>query len=125
MKMKTLLLALFLLAASATFAWGQTTLAVDIEKATLTWTWAQGTGGAVDEFRMYCGATPGVYDPAFVISDITTRSVLVLDILSGPGTYFCAVSAADAFGESRLSNEVTFDAGNIPLPPTDLKVTAQ
>jgi hypothetical protein len=103
----------------------QTSVAVDIDRATLQWDWLQGTGGVVETFRMKCGSATGAYSIITVISDPAARSVPVRNVISGVGTYFCAVSAANQFGESANSNEVTFTAGTVPGAPTGLRIIAQ
>ena len=105
--------------------WAQAVISVDITKARLAWTWTQGTGGAVTEFRVKCGPTTGTYTSSVVLTDPAARSVPVQQVVTGPGNYFCAVSAANQFGESGLSNEVPFAAGNVPAAPSGLQITAQ
>jgi len=39
----------------------QTAVAVDLNKATLVWTWVKASGGDANEFRIKCGAASGVY----------------------------------------------------------------
>ena len=122
MKLLLSFLALLLL---ATPAWAQAVISVDITAARLSWTWAQGTGGAVAEFRVKCGPTAGTYTSTTVLADPTARSVPVQQVVSGPGTYFCVVVAANQFGESGPTNEVNFTAGNAPAAPSGLQITAQ
>ena len=120
--------AVALLAASVLLPVGvsaQAVISVDITKARLSWTWTQGTGGAVSEFRVKCGATAGSYTGTTVLTDPTARSVPVQQVVSGPGNYFCVVTAANQFGESGSSNEVPFAAGNAPAAPSGLQITAQ
>ena len=109
----------------ATPAWAQTILNVDITRARLSWNWTQGTGGAAAEFRIKCGPTAGTYTSTTVLADPAARSVPVQQVVSGPGTYFCIVTAANQFGESGPSNEVPFVAGNAPAAPSGLQITAQ
>lgn len=103
----------------------QTILTVDLNKAQLQWDWTQGTGGAVDEFRMYCGPQAGQYTKTTVLTNPAARTLAVKDAITGSGNWFCAVSAANRYGESVKSNEVPFDAGAIPSSPTNNRVTAQ
>ena len=110
---------------SWSLAWAQAVISVDITKSRLAWTWAQGTGGAVAEFRVKCGPGAGTYTSTVVVADPAARSVPVQQVVSGPGNYFCVVSAANAFGESGPSNEVPFAAGNVPAVPSGLQLTAQ
>ena len=103
----------------------QTVLSVDITRAQLSWNWTQGTSGAVAEFRVKCGPTASTYTSTVVLADPAARSVPVQQVVSGPGTYFCIVTAANQFGESGPSNEVPFVAGNAPAAPSGLQITAQ
>ena len=103
----------------------QTVISVDITKARLSWTWTQGTGGAVAEFRVKCGPSAGTYTSTTVLTDPAARSVPVQQVVSGPGNYFCVVVAANQFGESGPTNEVNFTAGNAPAAPSGLQITAQ
>ena len=114
---------LFLL--TATPAWAQAVISVDITRARLSWNWTQGTGGAVAEFRVKCGPTAGTYTSTTVLADPAMRSVPVQQVVSGPGSYFCVITAANQFGESGPSNEIPFAAGAIPAVPSGLQITAQ
>ncbi len=89
------------------------TLKVNLKDAVLSWTWTQGTEGLVDEFRMLCNAISHVVGG-------TARSVGIFDFITAPGTYTCAVRAANAFGVSDPSNSVSFDAGLAPNAPGGL-----
>ena len=123
--MKTLILTLCVLALSVVSGVAQTTISVDIDKATLSWTWTQGTGGSVSEFRMKCGQTTGIYTKVTVLAVPVARSMPVKTAIAGPGNWFCAVTAANQFGESGPSNEIAFAAGNVPIAPTGLQIIAQ
>ena len=104
--------------------WAQTVISVDITKAKLSWTWAQGTGGLATEFRVKCGQSTGVYSKTTVLSDITIKELAVSAAITGPGNWFCAVTAANQFGESGPSNEVPFAAGDVPVAPTNTQIIA-
>jgi hypothetical protein len=127
--MRLLVLGILLAAlAWAGVAEAQTTISVDITKARLTWQWAQGAGGAVAEFRVKCGTstpTTGTATKVTVLPDPAARQAPVLSVITGVGTWFCAVAAANQFGESPLSNVVTFDAGTVPVAPTALQIEAE
>ena len=103
----------------------QTSISVDIAKARFAWSWVQGAGGPVTAFRMKCGPSAGTYPTLVSIPDPDARSLMLSAIVTEPGKYFCAVSAANQFGESANSNEVTFDAGVGPVAPADLQIQAQ
>lgn len=108
----------------AAYAQTPTTVAVDITKAKLKWAWTQGTGGPVSEFRIKCGEQTGVYTTAKAVAN-TARELTVASVISAPGLYFCAVFAANEFGESGPSNEVSFKAGNVPLSATGMVIESQ
>mgnify|MGYP001607418286 CR=1 FL=1 len=123
--MKIFWLFIAIVMCSVEFGLAQTTISVDIDKATLSWAWTQGIGGAVSEFRMKCGQTTGVYTKVTALADPAARSTPVKTAIAGPGNWFCAVTAANQFGESGLSNEIAFAAGNVPMAPTGLQIIAQ
>lgn len=123
--MRKILLAILFVGVMAGSVSAQTTIAVDIAKAKLAWDWTQGTGGVPTEFRVKCGAASGVYTKITTIADPAARSANIRDVITGSGNWFCAVSAANQFGESANSNEVFFAAGAAPLAPTNARVSAQ
>lgn len=119
---KLILASLLLLLASPAYA---QTISVDINRAKIAWDWAQGTGGVPTEFRVKCGNATGVYTKITVLAGIAVREANVRDVITGSGNWFCAVSVANQFGESAMSNEVPFSAGAAPSSPTNTRVTAQ
>ena len=106
-------------------AWAQSTIAVDITRARLSWEWTPGTGGLVEAFRMQCGPTAGVYTLLVSVPDPAARSLALSAVVTTPGRYFCVVSAMNQFSESANSNEVSFTAGVGPVAPVDLSIQAQ
>ena len=110
---------------AATSVGAQTTVAVDINKAKLAWTWSQGSGSAATQFIVKCGPTTGNYTKITSVTDVTVRQLPVIQAISGPGTWFCVVTAANQFGESAPTSEVTFNAGSIPVSPVGLSVVVQ
>ena len=122
--MKTFLFIALLVAAFATAAQAQT-VQVDINRATLLWTWTQDPiGGNADEFRVKCGNVSGTYNRTTAVGP-TLREVAIKSAIGGPGNWFCVVAAANAFGESGVSNEVPFAAGAAPVGNLGLQVRAQ
>lgn len=105
---------------SPTFA--QTTIAIDINKAKLQWQWTQGVGSPADGFSIKCGPTAGSYIRITNIAPGVLRETAIATVIGGPGTYFCTISAYNEFGESGLSNEVTFRAGTVPDKPNPLVI---
>lgn len=122
--MRSILIILAVLMISVT-AQAQTTISVDINKAKLAWDWTQGTGGIPTEFRVKCGAATGNYSRVTTLADPAARGANIRDVITGSGNWFCAVTAANAFGESVPSNEVNFSAGAAPSAPTNARVSAQ
>ena len=125
MKRKILLFCSAITLLSLATAQAQTTVAVDITKAKLTWTWTQGTGGMPTAFRVKCGNVTGTYGILVSLPDPAARSASVASVITAAGKYFCVVSAANQFGESANSNEVSFDAGTVPVAPAGLVIQAQ
>ena len=101
-------------------------VSVDINRATLAWTWTPGAGsGTPTQFLVKCGQVSGQYSRVSTLADPNARSVPVKNVIGGQGNWFCAVSAANTFGESGLSNEVPFVAGAAPSGSLVLSITAQ
>lgn len=126
--MKKLLFGIFgliglLFATMPVFA--QTTIAVDINKAKLSWQWTQGVGSPADGYSIKCGPTAGNYTRITNIAPSTLKEASLLAVIGGPGVYFCAVTAYNEFGESGLTNEVTFRAGTIPGAPNALVIISK
>lgn len=119
---KWMLISLFLFCPLSTHA--QTTITVDLMQARLVWEWAQGSGGVVEAFKLKCGPTSGTYPTVVSFPNPAARSAPVSGIILKPGTYFCVISAMNIFGESSNSNEVTFNAGTVPIAPTNLRISA-
>ena len=122
--MRTFLFSLAIVLTLASSAWAQTPTAIIVpyDTAKFSWVWAQGTGGPVAEFRVKCGIVAKVYTITKVLVDPTARTFPVSQVVTSVGKYFCAVSAANAFGESGASNEVFFDAGRAPADATGFSV---
>lgn len=118
------LLALLSLLALGTLAHSQlNTVTVPMQTAKLTWTWALGTGGAVEFFTVRCtqpGGLPPIVGPK---TAATARTQPVLDIVKVPGEYTCTVNAGNSYGESGPSPSVTFRAGDVPFPASTLSLT--
>ena len=121
--MKHLFLALLAVLAFAAAAEAQT-VQVDINRATLLWTWtADPDSGPVDEFRLKCGNQSGNYTKITSIAG-TARELAVKSAITGQGNWFCAVTAANAIGESGASNEVNFAAAAGPAGKIGLQLKA-
>ena len=122
----TMFFVLFMLALPAT-ARAQTTISVDMNKAKLRWTWAQGDPqqfGPVEEFRIKCGQVSKTYTKITSVGP-TARELAVSSAIAGSGNWFCVVTAFNAFGESGASNEVPFAAGAAPSAPVNALIVAQ
>lgn len=114
-----------LFALGASIANAQTSVAVDINKELLVWDWNIGTGGAVGSFTMKCGADINTMTTLTPIADPTTRAIPVKSVITGVGSWTCAVTASNQFGESPPSNAVSFFAGTIPVAPVNLRLQSQ
>lgn len=106
-------------------AFAQQAIAVDIAKAKLVWTWSQGTGGVPAEFRIKCGNTSGSYTKTTPVTNIALRELAIATAINGVGTWFCVATAANEFGESGATAEITFRAGAVPTSPATLVIQAQ
>ena len=82
----------------------------------------QGTGGIATEFRLKCGAISKTYTFTKIIPDPAARTIPLSQVVTTVGKYFCAVTAANQYGESGASNEVFFDAGRVPADATGFSV---
>ncbi len=122
--MKTFLItfAVLLILISSAAAQTPTAIIVPYDTAKFSWAWTQATGGPVAEFRVKCGAVSKVYTITKILVDPTARTVPLSQIVTSVGKYFCAVSAANQYGESNMSNEVFFDAGRVPADATGFSV---
>lgn len=56
---------------------------------------------------------------------LAVRSVALSVVTTVESKYFCVVSAANSYGESDNSNEVSFDAGTVLVNPVSLTIQAQ
>lgn len=104
------------------------TVVVDLNKASLAWDWSKGqppNDGDPTSFLAKCGRIAGVYNVQTPINDPAARTISLRQILNGQGQWFCVVAAANRYGTSANSNQVSFDAGAVPADPTGLKVQAQ
>jgi hypothetical protein len=102
----------------------QDSIKVSIKKSALAWDWTQGDGGVADAFNAKCGTVSGTYTKSTVVS-ATLRTVPLASVIVGPGENFCAVTAINGFEESAASNEVSFNAGDAPLKPTNNRIVTQ
>ena len=82
----------------------------------LTWTWSQGSGGALDHFEVRCGHSSGTYP--FVTS--VPAGTFTLDVYVATnrekGQFFCVLAAVNSAGQS-LAPEITFILTIPPLGP--------
>ena len=80
------------------------------EDASLSWNWAQGSGGTMDTFDIQLGTASGSYTLPTITVDDTVQEYKISRLVSGPGTYYSAVLAEGPGGKSGNSNEVNFTA---------------
>ncbi len=106
-------------------AWAQTSIAVDIDKATIVWdAWAVGQGSKPDTYHVKCGDSTGNYNHPQVNVPSDRNSTPVKSAIPGIGAYFCVVTASNQFGQSGPSNEINFEAGSKPDNPTGTHLEA-
>ena len=71
--------------------------------------------------KVYCGKASGVYTVTKALAVATEE--LAKDVPLTVGTWYCAVTASNKYGESFKSTEKTFVIdGSAPAPPTNLIV---
>jgi len=99
-------------------------IAVDLQRAKLSWEWAQGDGGVAESFHIKCGAATGSYTILVAVADPALRIYPLSAVVTSPGRYFCTVSALNQFAESANANEVSFEAGLVPTAPSNLLLQA-
>lgn len=103
------------------FAWldrgithAQTVLAVPYDTALFSWTipTPDATHSAATSHLITCGtATLSIAMPA--------NTALVKNVVVAPGTYSCTVAAVNAFGSTSAVAFQQFQAGYLPLSPTN------
>lgn len=72
----------------------------------------------VDSFLLDCGlVTHSVLAPSLIAP--------LADFITAPGQYTCTVRAVNKYGDSGLSNSVSFDAGDPPNDPTGASLIVQ
>jgi hypothetical protein len=93
--------------------------------ATLTWSWAQGTGDPVTGFHIQRSLTTG--GPYTVVGTVPSGTLTYLDTAVTAGvTYFYVVTAYNSAGDSLKSNEVScLPPFQIPGAPTGLSGIAK
>lgn len=80
----------------------------------IQWSWSQGSGPAIDGFKVKCGRASGVYTIFITVADPTARSLSVYTATNGRGEWFCTVIAYNSTAESVDGNEINFV---LPPPP--------
>jgi hypothetical protein len=82
---------------------------VDLNKATINWTFTPGAGSGVQEkFEVRCGQTTGVYTKVTTYA-ASAVSGNIRDVITGSGNWFCVVAAMNTLSEVR-STETPFVA---------------
>lgn len=113
--MKRILLAFGLMVALITPALAQTAPQLAYDTATLAW---DAPTTAPGWYLLNCGA-------ADIRINAPATSVKVSTVLPVVGSYTCTLKAANAFGVSAPSNAVTFEVGERPAPPANVRVEAR
>ena len=117
--MKTMLRSIFLFLSLSCLAMAQ-------HSATVSWSWAQGTGDAAVGYHVQRSATTG--GPYTVIATVSPATVLsyVDNAVVGGQTYFYVVTAFNSAGDSPLSNEAkAIIPITMPVAPTGLTATVK
>lgn len=101
-------------AAFASQAMAQTVIAVPFDTATFQWTIPapDATHGAATSHLLTCGT-------ASLSVAMPSNTALVKDVVSVPGTYNCTVKAVNDFGATAEVSFPQFQAGYLPLAPTN------
>ena len=106
-------------AAVGPLAWGQTMVAVPLDRAEFVWEHPDPASVATWRFR--CDGTT-VDVP---VAEAPGLRVPLGRVITQPGVYTCDLRAANEFGESDPSNAVSFRAGVAPPPPGSLRIEAR
>jgi hypothetical protein len=106
--MKRFIIALILALLLSSTAHGQAAT-VDLNKATINWTFAPGVGsGILEKWEVRCGQTSGVYTKITNYA-ASASSGNIRDVITGSGNWFCVVAAMNALSEVK-STETPFVA---------------
>lgn len=106
-----------LLIGLGTSASAQTVIAVPFDTATFQWTVPapDATHSAATSHLLTCGT-------ASLSVAMPSNTALVKDVVVGPGTYTCTVKAVNAFGSTAEVAFPQFQAGYLPLAPTNTQI---
>lgn len=121
--MKAMCLAITFILASVGFAHAQA-LNVDINSRSFVWTASivDATHPAPTSYNVKCGVATKVYTIIVPVTPVapalTPPTTVPVKAILTPGMWFCAVTAANQFGESPPSNELTLNAGYAPAAAT-------
>lgn len=80
----------------------------------IEWDWSQGSGVAIEGFKVKCGRTSGSYTVTTTITDTTARSYDLYTVTNGKGQWYCTVVAYTGSTESSAASEASFV---LPVPP--------
>lgn len=80
----------------------------------IEWDWTQGSGAAIDGFKVKCGRTSGSYSVTTTIADNSIRSYDIYTVVGGRGQWFCTVVSYTSTNESAPATETIFV---LPVPP--------
>lgn len=95
-------------------AWAQTVVNVSLSKARITW---EHDLVNVDNFTVVCGI-------ANLTIAVPALEAKLSDFITAPGSYTCRVVASNQFGASPPSDEVSFNAGDVPNAATSVRLTS-
>lgn len=83
----------------------------------IQWDWDQGSGPAIDGFKVKCGQASGAYTITTTVANPAARSVSIYTATNGRGPWFCTVVAYVGAEESSNASEASFV---LPVPPAVL-----
>lgn len=100
-----------------TSASAQTVIAVPFDTATFQWTIPapDATHSPAISHIVTCGASN-------LLVAMPSNTALVKDVVSVPGTYNCTVKAVNDFGATAEVSFPQFQAGYLPLAPTNAQI---
>jgi hypothetical protein len=81
--------------------------------------WMPGTDGPAAAYRVSVGASSGVYDSSFTVTD---TAATIGGLVSGR-LYYVAVAALDAVGNESMRREKSGTPGSVPLMPADFSTS--
>lgn len=101
------------------------TAKVDYHTKSIAWDWTKGAppnDGMAARFLVKCGPGSGQYTYPVKTVDMPTKTIPIASAVPSQGISYCRVFAANDYGESPGSNELSFDAGAVPAAASNVRV---